>query len=558
MKRPKLKKASKRMTCHKRFKIQKKVREHYRKVRKEAKKRGRKKLKKDPGVPNSAPFKEALLREAEQRKQQLEELKQKQKLNKHKEQEQKQNHDEDIVSSKTEPPKKEFVGRKAKLSCRTVKQGSKKSFCRELQKVIEASDVLLEVLDARDPLGCRCPQVEQVITQTGGNKKLLLVLNKTDLVPKENLAKWVDYLKKELPTIVFRASTFGKEKIRLPGKKKLDLSRHGICLGGKSLLTILNDFCQTQNKAIRVGVIGFPNVGKSSVINSLKEAYVCHTGPAMGLTKYMQIVHIDKNITMLDSPSIIASPSNSAVALALRSPTNIEEKELLDSVTTIVEHCNKQQLMLRYNIPNYRDSQEFLILLAQKRGMVRKGGLPKVEEAAKLFWSHWTGPKMSYYCQAPTSLTLSTHLTECVIETMQQGFNLEELEKNNMGTIKAIRCPRLSSSILFQYSGLTNGITEESDVPEELPRQEENEEDFLYEEDDDDDDDDDEEEEEEDEDEENDEIRLETKRLKLEEVPLEEELHSGKNLSAREEKSLRVDKIIEEEDDTYNFNTDFV
>ncbi|XP_007500546.1 guanine nucleotide-binding protein-like 3 isoform X1 [Monodelphis domestica] len=544
MKRPKLKKASKRMTCHKRFKIQKKVREHYRKVRKEAKKRGHKRAKKDPGVPNSAPFKEALLREAEQRKQQLEELKQKQKLNKQKEQGQKRKRDENsVVASKTEPAKTEFVRRKAKLSCKTIKQGSKKSFCRELQKVIETSDVLLEVLDARDPLGCRCPQVEQVITQTGGNKKLLLVLNKTDLVPKENLEKWVHCLKKELPTVVFRASTFGKEKIKMPGKKKLDLSRQGICLGGASLLTLLSGFCETQNKAIRVGVIGFPNVGKSSIINSLKQAYVCHTGPAMGLTRYMQIVHIDKKITILDSPSIIASPCNSALALALRSPTNIEERETLDSVTTILEYCNKQQLMLRYNIPSYRDSQEFLTLLAQKKGMVRKGGIPKVEEAAKLFWSHWTGPKMSYYCQIPSSLTLSSHLTESIVADMQQGLNLEELEKNNVGAIRAIRGPRLSSSILFQSSGLTNGIIEEKDVPEELPGQESEEE-----------------EEDEDSDDENDleeRSRLGNKRLKVEKITLEE-FQSGEEFDTREEKSSHKDKVIEEDDDTYSFNTDYV
>uniref|UniRef100_A0A8C4WID0 Guanine nucleotide-binding protein-like 3 N-terminal domain-containing protein n=1 Tax=Gopherus evgoodei TaxID=1825980 RepID=A0A8C4WID0_9SAUR len=71
MRRPKLNKASKRMTCHKRYKIQKKVREHSRKLRKEAKKRGHKKPKKDPGIPNAAPFKEEVLREAEQRKQRV-------------------------------------------------------------------------------------------------------------------------------------------------------------------------------------------------------------------------------------------------------------------------------------------------------------------------------------------------------------------------------------------------------------------------------------------------------------------------------------------------------
>lgn len=105
MKRPKLKKASKRMTCHKRYKIQKKVREHHRKLRKEAKKRGRKKPRKDPGVPNSAPFKEALLREAELRKQQLEELKQQQKLDRQNERNKKRKleTDPDVKLSNTEP-----------------------------------------------------------------------------------------------------------------------------------------------------------------------------------------------------------------------------------------------------------------------------------------------------------------------------------------------------------------------------------------------------------------------------------------------------------------------
>ncbi|XP_072505946.1 guanine nucleotide-binding protein-like 3 isoform X2 [Notamacropus eugenii] len=548
MKRPKLRKASKRMTCRKRFKIQRKVREHHRKARKAARKGGARRPRKDPGVPGSAPFKEALLREAARRKQQLEELKEKQKLSKLKEQRQKRKReDRDVPSAETQPPEAEFVGKKAKLSRRTVKQVSKKPFCRELQKVIEASDILLEVLDARDPLGCRCPQVEQVITKTGGNKKLLLVLNKTDLVPKESLNKWVQSLKKEFPTVVFRASAFRNEKIRMPGKKKLDFSRHGTCLGGKSLLTLLTNFSKTQNKAIRVGVIGFPNVGKSSIINSLKEAYVCPTGPTMGLTRYMQIVRIDKNITMVDSPSIIASPSNSAVALALRSPTNVEKKELLNSVTTVVEHCNKEQLMLRYNVPSYRDSQEFLILLAQKKGMARKGGLPKVEEAAKLFWSHWTGPKMSYYCQPPPSLTLSPHLTENIVGEMQQGLNLEELEKNNMGVIKAIRSPRLSSSMLFQCSGLTDGITEERDVPEE-DNENDKEEDFLEEED---------EEEDEGSDDENDVDG--PKGLHCEEEPLAEALHPGRTFGAGAEvKSFPMDKMTEEDDDTYNFNTDYV
>lgn len=136
MKRPKLKKASKRMTCHKRYKIQKKVREHHRKLRKEAKKRGHKKPRKDPGVPNSAPFKEALLREAELRKQRLEELKQQQKLDRQKELEKKRKLETnpDIKPSNVEPMEKAFGLCKTENKAKSGKQNSKKLYCQELKK----------------------------------------------------------------------------------------------------------------------------------------------------------------------------------------------------------------------------------------------------------------------------------------------------------------------------------------------------------------------------------------------------------------------------------------
>ena len=87
--------------------------------------------------------------------------------------------------------------------------------------------MIIEVLDARDPLGCRCPQVEDAVLTSGKNKKLILLLNKIgtwiveasecavrltvficlDLIPRDNLDRWLKYLRNEFPTIAFRAST---------------------------------------------------------------------------------------------------------------------------------------------------------------------------------------------------------------------------------------------------------------------------------------------------------------------------------------------------------------
>nr|KAF6420387.1 G protein nucleolar 3 [Molossus molossus] len=470
MKRPKLKKASKRMTCHKRYKIQKKVREHHRKLRKEAKKWGRKKPRKDPGVPNSAPFKEDLLREAELRKQRLEELKQQQKLDRQKEQEKKRKLEINpgVEPSNMEPVKEESGQCKTKLG----KQNPKKLYCQELKKVIEASDVVLEVLDARDPLGCRCPQVEEAIVQ-GGQKKLVLVLNKSDLVPKENLENWLNYLKKELPTVVFRASTNLKDKRKIIKMRRKTPLKSEVCIGKEGLWKLLGGFQETYGKAIQVGVIGFPNVGKSSIINSLKQEQICNVGVSMGLTRNMQVVPLSKHITIIDSPSFIVSPLNSPTALALRSPASIEVLKPVEAASAILSQADTRQVILKFTVPDFKNSLEFFTLLAQRRGLHQKGGSPNVDGAAKLLWSEWTGGSLGYYCHPPTFWTLSPHFNENTVTDMKWGFNLEELEKNNAHSIQTIRGPRLACSILFQSSGLTNGIIEERDIPE-LPKQKEN------------------------------------------------------------------------------------
>ncbi|XP_029851938.1 guanine nucleotide-binding protein-like 3 isoform X1 [Aquila chrysaetos chrysaetos] len=573
MKRPKLKKASKRLTCHKRYKIQKKIREHHRKVRKEAKKRGRKKPKKDPGVPSAAPFKEELLREAEQRKQRLEELKQKQKLNRQKEHEKKRKLEakKNAAKVKEKAEGKESSGKSKAKTNKLLDKNSKKSFCRELKKVIEASDVVLEVLDARDPMGCRCPQLEQAVTCSGGDKKLLLVLNKIDLVPKENLEKWLHYLKKEFPTVAFKSATLMKDRTMQEQFKKrrarVDLSRTTECFGSKCLLKLLQQHGKTQNKAIQVGVVGFPNVGKSSIINSLKGVRACNVGLARGVTKSMQIVHIDKQTKMLDSPSIIADPSNSALALALRSIIDTEESDsadVLEGVDAILNHCSKQQVMMHYSIPDFKNTEEFLTLLAQKRGMLKKGGVPDIENIAKLLLCDWTGAKISYHSQPPVSQRPPPYLTEDKIAEMQECWNLKNLEEENTTTVQALKYPSPASSIIFQSPGMANGTIEENKVIEEASEwenletgkkgeEEEEEEDFTESEDD----QDDAEEEEKD-------VKEETKVQVTRKAKLGKQqtspTNSEKQIAESEHSnslSLSLDKTADE-DDAYDFNTDYV
>lgn len=95
-------------------------------------------------------------------------------------------------------------GRNAQLG-----QQSRRAYLRDLNHVIERADVICQVLDARDPLGSRSRTVEEAVSQRG-NKRLVIILNKCDLVPKENLVMWLAVMRREYPTVAFKAATQSK------------------------------------------------------------------------------------------------------------------------------------------------------------------------------------------------------------------------------------------------------------------------------------------------------------------------------------------------------------
>ncbi|KAJ2754821.1 nuclear GTP-binding protein nug1 [Coemansia pectinata] len=426
---------SKRLTINHQKKIHKRSKEKHRKDKRDGKRspHGRK-LKKDPGIPNLLPFKDKILKEVEDHREQIKEERQRQK------EARSQLHDKNRTLAPATAPKTiadlardaqkrdaafaEEHGSDSDSDADETTEGavtgrrdnSKRAYYREFQKVVQHADVILEVLDARDPLGTRAPQIERMIMDAGANKRIILILNKIDLVPREVVEKWLTYLRHEYPTLAFKAST-QEQRNNLghagAGAKKVANLNTSVCVGAESIIQLLKNYSRNHKikTSITVGVIGFPNVGKSSLINSLKRSRVCGVGSTPGFTKFVQEIHLDSKLKLLDCPGIVFnSPVKNAqkldkTALAEMILRNCIKVELLEDpiapVDLIVQRCKPTALQAMYNVPAFLDTRDFLVRLARQRGFLKRQGIADLVGAARIVLDDWNKGKIPYYTLPP-------------------------------------------------------------------------------------------------------------------------------------------------------------
>lgn len=130
--------------------------------------------------------------------------------------------------------------------------------------------------------------MEEHLKKNCAAKHLVFVLNKCDLVPTSVTQKWARYLQQFAPTLCFQASQTNP-------------------FGKGSLIQLLKQFdnLHREKKCISVGFIGYPNVGKSSIINALMKKSVCKVAPIPGETKVWQYITLTKRIYLIDCPGIV-------------------------------------------------------------------------------------------------------------------------------------------------------------------------------------------------------------------------------------------------------------
>lgn len=269
---------SKRTTLKDKYKIERRVKETHRKRQKQAKRDAKAgkviPKQKDPGIPNSWPFKQDLLKEIQRQREMEQKRQNDQKEKRRQELHMLRDHQEQGGTARTveelmaqaqndqaEFAQKEVVEEIAKSDGTVVAgQQSRRAYLRELKKVVETADVLLQVLDARDPVGSRIhPTIEETILSQA-DKRMVLVLNKIDLVPKQTVSDWLAVLRRSHPTIAIKAS---QEKGNAT-EEQVDATSASVPVGMDGLLQLLKNYARTGGQGgkskttITVGILGYP------------------------------------------------------------------------------------------------------------------------------------------------------------------------------------------------------------------------------------------------------------------------------------------------------------
>ncbi len=242
---------------------------------------------------------------------------------------------------------------------------------RQLKEKLNLVDVIIEVRDARIPLSSSYSNIEKLL----GDKPRLLLLNKADLVDKDELAKWCEYLKESTNCPVIVTDAKGNNELSAVVKTAVELSEPKIqVLMAKGLL----------RRPARAMVVGMPNVGKSSVINKLTKSSKTKIGAKAGVTRQQQWVRINPKLDLLDTPGIIPTRQDDQLqATKLAFVSSVSEnayspepvaKALLEMLsnseraTSIKEHYKTEELTLE--------------AIANNRNWIIRGDNPDTERTA--------------------------------------------------------------------------------------------------------------------------------------------------------------------------------
>ncbi|TIB11716.1 hypothetical protein E3P89_02170 [Wallemia ichthyophaga] len=479
---------SKRTGLFERAKIKQKAKETRRKRSRDERRdptwRNNKKKKADPGIPNSLPFKEEVLAEIEEKRTNALEAREAAKAAKAagEDVELSESDEEDEVGDDVDDDHPDSIPQLIDSSITTEAPSN-------FGESVDAADVILQVLDARDPQGFRVEALEKLSKQ----KKVVVILNKVDLVPKETVRSWFNTLNSLLPTIVFASSAHINPIEGLEGCLTADT-------GVDALKNLLSSYSKDKKgkNPLKVLVAGLPNVGKSALLNTLiKQPYFktasVSTNSLIGAknptttTTSISAVNVD-GIVYIDSPGLyfIGQSGHYAADILRRNlgrPDKVREPQLL--ADWILNRSNEEDLMMFFKLPAFAsgDYEAFLKSFANVVGRVKKRGVLDVNGAMRDFILKYVKYDMPYYTVAPANdkqekqkkVKQIKGVTDVVARDIDRLPSRKPMRKAR-GEVRLVAAPSDATIESREYVPTVGGPVEEESAEEQAEDDEDDEE----------------------------------------------------------------------------------
>ncbi len=226
-------------------------------------------------------------------------------------------------------------------------------------------DLVIELLDSRIPYSSKNPDIDKLI----GNKPRIVVMNKSDLSNEKANRKWIDYYKSTAHSVILANSinNIGTNNIIIEANKAIEEKLQ------------LREQKGIRNTSIRAMIVGIPNVGKSTLINSLAGRKGAQTGNRPGITKGKQWIKLRGNIELLDTPGILwpkFDDKNVALNLAFTGAIKDEIMDIETLALRLIERLSEKERTLlesRYDIKVENDEPiEVMEKIGFKRGCLLK------------------------------------------------------------------------------------------------------------------------------------------------------------------------------------------
>ena len=246
---------------------------------------------------------------------------------------------------------------------------------RAMQEDLKLIDVIVELVDARVPFSSKNPDIDQM----ANGKSRIILLNKYDLADEKVTKQWMTY---------YEQKGYFVTKVN---------SKSGA--GVKAVQGVIQKACQAKierdrkrgilNRPIRAMIVGIPNVGKSTFINSFARKACTKTGYKPGVTKGKQWIRLNKNVELLDTPGILWPKfEDQQVGLRLAFIGSIKDElfNIYELSILLLEYLNQNYsgaVASFYQIEQAEDCAKQLEFIAERRGCMKTGGVYDVDKAAK-------------------------------------------------------------------------------------------------------------------------------------------------------------------------------